>query len=296
MPANPTTLRLEQAYRDALLIRARQAVLAATARIATVDPDNLAESFANVLPALVAIITLGQRDAQILAANFIAMVQAAEVGAEQAAASINPDIAGTTFDGRPVQSAVSAFIPATFLAIGRGLPVAQALNIARYGVSRYAHTEVTDAAVRETSAQGEGSERMAGWTWVCGGAHPCGACLANQNGRIRPFSQVMGRHAGCSCIESPTFRDVPEVVKRPTGMQLFTAMTAAQQVSTFRTAGEAKAALVRSGRIDLEDLVEVQESYRWRDQIVEKSLDALGIPEDELKSILSGTTKTSEAT
>lgn len=295
MPANPATLRAEQGYRAALLIRARQAVIAATSRLATVDPENLGASFLAILPSLVALITLGQRDAQILATAYLRTVSELELGEPLDLQPINPAIAGSTFDGRAVEAGLRAFIPATFLALKRGLVINSALNIARYGVSRFVHTEVTDAAMRETAAQGAANpEVSSGWTWVTGGAKPCGACLANQNGRVHPWSRPMGRHAGCSCIESPVFPDVPDTAPRPTGMDIFTSMTAAQQVGTFRTAGEAKAALVNSGRITLDDLVDVQESHQWRDQIVEKPLDALGISDEELASILKtdGTTPT----
>lgn len=288
MPASPTSLLLEQRYRNALLARARQAVALIRERFAGIDPTDIGASYEAILPALVAYITLGQRDAQMLAYQFLAALAAEEVGEPKVPTNVAGNIAGTTADGRSIQKALAAFIPATFLAIRRGLPVSQAINIGRYGVARMAHTEITDAAWRETSHQGEASGgEMSGWTWVVGGSNPCGACLANQNGRVHSWSRPMGRHAGCSCIESPVYRDAPEKVKRPTGMELFTAMSAAQQIATFRTAGEAKAALVRSGRITLDDLVEVQEHYRWRDSITEKPLEALGISEEELAALLT---------
>src|SRR5574338_366940 len=234
MPANPRTLLVEQAYRDALLTRALQTAQAINSRFALVNRDDLTASFQAMVPQLAALIALGQRDAQVLAQTFLTSLSESERGSATPLAASNPQIAGTTVDGRSIAQVVSGFIPAVFIALRRGVPLETALNIGRYGVWRVAMTEVTEAAHREVAHQGLASGDLIGWTWVTGGKKPCGACLSQQNGRVRPFSQPMKRHAGCSCIESPVYAGDTGAVKRPTGLDRFRAMTRQQQDETFR--------------------------------------------------------------
>lgn len=279
MPANPTTLLLEQQYRDTLLRRALQTVQQINRQFSLVDPENLSSSFHAMTPLLAAMISLGQRDAQVIAQTFLTALSESETGAPVPNRPPSPTVAGTTRDGRGIERVVSSFIPAVFIALRRGVPLQTALNTGRHGVARIAHSEITEAAARETTYQGttQAQGDLVGWTWVTGGKKPCGACLAQQNGQVRSWSVSMNRHAGCSCVEAPVYSGVREAVRRPTGKDRFDAMTQEQQAATFRTGGEAKAEAIRSGRIDLSDLVQTERHDAWHTTISEKPLS--DIPE-----------------
>lgn len=292
MPATAVSLQAEQRYRLALIARSQITVAQVRAAFARVDAENLGDSFIALLPQVIAAIRTGQEDAQLLAHNFLQALSLLETGQRHPLALRNPNIPGTTSDGRDIRTGIVAFIPAVFIGIRRGLPVQQAINLGRFGAVRFAHTEVGDAAWRETQHQAQFDSDMEGWTWVTGGSKPCGACLAQQNGRVRPWSQSMGRHAGCTCVQSPVYASAPERVKRPTGMDIFNDMTPTQQAATFKSAGEVKAALLREGRISMDDLVKVETHPEWRDSITEAALVDLGIDATELTKILASSSNT----
>ena len=59
-------------------------------------------------------------------------------------------------------------------------------------------------------------------------------------------------HAGCDCVAEPVVGGVPDTARRPTGRDMFDSMTETQQIESI---GEAAADAVRSGQVDLSDLV-----------------------------------------
>lgn len=256
MPATATALQLEQLYglRVAELWRRVQAGV--LAQYDALDREDLAVAFRRFVASASTTIALGQDQAQSLAAAFVQQYVELETGRAYRIAAAGDGIAGTVRDGATVSQALAGAAGATWLAVASGRSIDEALLRARYLVGQVASTAVSDAAARETGHQAERSRGlMRGWTWVASGSDTCPACLSSQDGRTRPWSEGLRRHPGCSCIRSPVMPGVRELIPRPTGEELFAAMTPEQQAGVFKAAGADKAALIRDGQATLADFV-----------------------------------------
>jgi hypothetical protein len=276
MPASPRSLTLEQLHRARIQAIARRTAALVADRYDAIDPGNLALGFRAFVPVAAELVAGGQRDAQAATAAFYATYTGAELGTSRPTPTPRPGIAGTTVDGRPLRAPLAAVVPATYLAIKSGRPLAQALGFGRYAAIRIAGSEASDAAWRELLGQLAADDAAAGWTWVSSG-RSCGACLAQADNRTRPATQRMGRHAGCDCTAAPVMAGAADRVRRPTGREAFNRMTPAEQAATFKAGGAEKAAAIRDGRIELEDLVRVERHADWRATITEASLADLGL-------------------
>jgi hypothetical protein len=276
MPASPRSLTLEQLHRRRIQAIARRTAALVADRYDRIDPDDLAAGFRAFVPIAAELIAAGQRDAQIATAAFYAAYAGEELGAARPTPAPTRGIAGTTVDGRRLAAPLGAVVPATYLAIKQGRPLGQALGFGRFASIRIAGSETSDAAWRELLAEMQGDPAAAGWTWVSSGKS-CGACLAQTDNRIRPATQRMGRHAGCDCTAAPVMAGAPDRVRRPTGRDAFNRMTPEEQAATFKAGGAEKAAAIRDGRIELEDLVRVEQHADWRATITEASLADLGL-------------------
>jgi hypothetical protein len=276
MPASPRSLTLEQLHRQRIQAIARRTAALVADRYDRLDVDNLAASFRTFVPVAAELVASGQRDAQAATAAFYAAYAGAELGAARATPTPRPGIAGTTVDGRPLRAPLAAVVPATYLAIKSGRPIAQALGFGRFAAIRIAGSETSDASWRELLGQLQSDPTAAGWTWVSSG-RSCGACLAQADNRTRPATQRMGRHAGCDCTAAPVMAGAADRARRPTGRDAFNRMTPEEQAATFRSGGAEKAAAIRAGQIGLEDLVRVERHAEWRATITEASLADLGL-------------------
>lgn len=263
MPATAFALRLEQAY----LVRQRglwQRVLGIVLnQYRAVDPGNLAPALRSFIDSASATIELGQQEAQQLAAAFLTQYVETETGRAFRAAPVAADVAGTTRDGSTIGTALAGATGVIALLLSQGRPRSEALARGGQFAGIVASTAVPDAAWREQAHQAEQSRGlMPGWTWVTSGTRTCPACLSQQDGRTRPSRQGMSRHAGCDCVQSPVLTGVSDTVQRPTGQQLFDAMTPEQQVAVFKNAGEEKAAAIRDGTATLADFVASRQTTR----------------------------------
>lgn len=277
MPRSVRTLEIERAYAVRLRALTDRVQALVVQQFGVVELDDLTASVQGFILRTVALIEAGQVQAQGLASAYVSALLVEEGGGPAPVAATRA-MAGTTQDGRRLASAFGPpFAAGVYLTLRSGGNVTRALQAGRAVASRWAQTEVADAAARETLAASESVETLSGWTWVTSSSRPCGACLGQRDGRTRPARQAMGRHSGCSCIAAPVLADDPGSVRRETGRELFDAMTPEDQVATFRTAGAEKAELVRSGAIQLEDLVKVQKHEQWRPSITERPLaDVVG--------------------
>ncbi|HET8587135.1 MAG TPA: hypothetical protein VFM74_04595 [Candidatus Limnocylindria bacterium] len=252
----------------------RRIVAVVNAQYGQIDPASLADSFRAFVPQAAEIIALGQQQAQALAAAFMAQYVETETGRAFRAAPVSNDITGTTRDGVNIRTALSGSVAAVWLSMASGLDVTQSLARGRRIVARTAGMTVSDAAEREQTHQAEQAPQVSlsgtlrsvpvdsakppsgkllkGWTWVVVG-HTCAACLAQQDGSIQPWDRKGRRHPGCDCVRSPVVIGAPDTVTRPTGAELFDAMTPEQQAAVFASAGEEKAKAIRSGQATLAD-------------------------------------------
>ncbi|MCA1570316.1 MAG: hypothetical protein LC798_08370, partial [Chloroflexi bacterium] len=164
-------------------------------------------------------------------------------------------IAGTARDGAPLETALSGAVGATWMALKQGRSTPEAVGLGRLFVGRLAGRAVSDAAEREVTHQADRSRGLLkGWSWVVVG-DTCAACLAQATNSVRPYPVDARRHNGCDCLAAPALIGTQELVARPTGRELFMAMSREQQVAIFKNAGAEKAELIRSGQASLTDFV-----------------------------------------
>lgn len=255
MPATELALRLEQGFGTAIGDLWRRVLAIVRVQYATVDEDALELGFRRFIPLAAEAIASGQREAQQIAQAFVLDYVEAETGRAYRTAPMAADVAGTTRDGAALRRALAGAVGVTWFRLTQGAAAADALRTGLAFVDRLASSAVSDAAEREVEHQADRSRGLLkGWTWqVVGDA--CVACLAEQNGQVRRWSQKAHRHARCDCVRVPVPVGVQETVPRPTGMELFAQLSTAQQAAIFKADGEAKAAAVRSGSAGLADFI-----------------------------------------
>lgn len=252
MPATTLALRLEQTYGQAVGVLWRRVVAIVSAQLATVDPDALELGFRRFLPIAAEAIAAGQRDAQQLAQAFVVSYVETETGRAYRAAPMAA-VAGTTRDGAGLRTALSGAVGVTWFRITQGAAPAEALLTGRAYLERLTSLAVSDAAEREVEHQADRSRGLLpGWTWQVVG-RTCVACLDQQTGEVRRWSERGRRHPGCDCVRVPVPVGVFDEVSRPTGIQLFDQMTPSQQAAIFKADGEAKAATIRAGSASFSD-------------------------------------------
>jgi hypothetical protein len=275
MPANPESLALTDAYGRSLEdLRERTAAMVVGAWV--LDFRNLSASFARWLAVAAAALGGGQRAAAGLAADYLAAYRASELGGRRLPYTVDADrYAGVTPDGRPVRRVLSSATVAVRVARERGADEAAA---ARWGATRAVRavrTEVAEAARFAQRDLMDADGRIVGWRRVTAGS-PCGACLAAATGAVRATSEVPDVHAACRCVAEPVIRGAADRVTRPTGEEMFAALTPARQDALFAgTGGKAKADLIRSGQVALSALILPQPHPQARDWITETPLQAL---------------------
>lgn len=276
MPRSRRTLQLEEAHRLRVREIAESTTRLVAARYADLQPANLRPQLERATAQAAAIITDGQRQAQLTAAGFYAETMTEELERGIPTRPIADGIAGTTVDGRRMAEPLAAVAPAIFMGLSTGRGFDAALGFGAFAAGRIAGTEAADAAWRELFAQMQVDDLARGWTWVMGG-ESCAACLAQANGETRPATQRMARHPGCDCVAAPVPDGAPNLAPRSTGAQLFARMTPEQQAATFRSAGEVKATAIREGQLTLDQVATLQYHQAWRATVSEASLEQLGL-------------------
>lgn len=85
----------------------------------------------------------------------------------------------------------------------------------------------------------------------------CGACLALSDGAIQADDEAFEAHPSCTCAMEPVVREVNEGASgRPSPQERFEALSAeAQDLMFAGHGGAAKADLLRSGAVRIDDLV-----------------------------------------
>lgn len=277
------TLALEQLVRQRQVETARATSTTVARMITSLPPDGLTPALKRAIVTAAAITEAGQRRSQTLAAAFVRQKVTLEIGRTLPARGISSSIAGTTVDGRPLTAPLSAVGPTVFGALRSGKALSVALQFGAAQAARTVTTEIMDAGRREVAEQaGAGGDLMPGWVWVVSTDGGCAACLGSADNEVHSWDEDMESHPWCTCMRSPEVAGAPSTIERPTGADLFAAMTPAEKVDTFHSSGDAKAALVTSGAVALAQFVGRSESQDWRGIVSERPLDDF---EDELAAL-----------
>lgn len=271
MPASERSVEVTDAYRDAILAlydRAGRLALTNWARISLRDLDGTYAAFA---AATVGQTKVLQRTGVALSAAYLGAYVASEHGNARVTPSNLPlDAVGLAAHGAPLAKAIVSPLIGAKGAIRAGTPPNVALAKGRERAVRLAQS-ATLAAPRQALHEGiRADDRIIGWRRVTAGG--CGACLAAATGAIHKDREVLTVHSHCRCTAEPVVRDADDRVQRPTGFQMFNALSHAQQDELL---GQEKAQLVRSGTVPFERLISTDRMTEGPDQLVEAPLKAL---------------------
>lgn len=270
MPRSAQSLRITDAYRKHLKALGAAAADRALAGWTDLDPSDLDGTFPQWRKRAELLLAGAQRAGVLLADAYLAAYLTSELGDSQPAPGIDPDsIVGTTRNGGPLDALLTLPLIAVKQAISSGRPVDEALAYGKSEAHTFVRTEAIAASCDAMAEAVRSDERIVGWQRVTSGK-ACGACLGLADAGLRRTDAGLEIHNGCSCTAEPVVAGVEERVKRPSGSELFGAMSHQEQDELL---GE-KADLIRSGKATLRDLVQ-HEHYEHGHGITEKPLAAL---------------------
>lgn len=257
------SLALEAAYQRSMAQLGQQTAQLVAQLWRGVDTESLGPSIRRMVPQVARTVELGKGRSRVLTAGFVERL--AELEGQQLRAAA-PAIArdGASSDGRPLPQVMSGVAPVVLVALRNGRSLDAALRFGGFVLARVATTEVLDAGRDEAGHQAERSGGvLEGWTWGISTQGGCGACLALADNATHGWDEEQESHPFCGCVRVPVVAGAPQEVERPTGAELYAAMSREEQVATFRTAGEEKADAIASGQLELGDLVQRSTSEEW---------------------------------
>lgn len=278
MPSSQASLELTDDYQRDLVQQRRRAAEALTASWPLVDGDNLETSYGAWAVASGALISETQRTGITASRLYLAAFIASELARRSAPLAVG-DIgrfAGQDRFGRTLDRALTPPLMTIKAAIASGEVMTRALRMGQNRAMRIAADAMAAAPRAALLEQLRGAREVIGWRRVATGSKTCGACLADATGDVRDLKEPFRIHTSCDCVSEPVVDGARDHVQRPTGRELFDAMTVAQQNEMFAGhGGEAKAELVRSGAIDFQDLISADPRVIGQDGITETPLAEL---------------------
>lgn len=221
-------------YDHAQLLAAR-ANAAAVRAWNQVDPDDIAASWAQQLPALTRTVTAAQTTAAAAADDYVTAALAEQGGRRATAAgTIQPDtFAGIASDGRPLASLLASPAYTTLQRIAVGVDVGPALASGRSALAMIVGTQVTDAGRVADGVSITGRTRI-GYVRMLS-TPSCSRCVILAGKHFR-WNQGFARHPRCDCRHIP----VPETVagdKTTDPRAYFDSLSGRDQDLTFTPAG-----------------------------------------------------------
>lgn len=269
MPAESRSLIVTDAYRRQLAALRARADQAARRNWARITPDDLDRTFPGWATITAAAIAQLQVSAARLSAGYLAAFLTTELGRPTRPRGTTGEYVAVSRDGRPILEALTPplFTIKQAIADGRDHPTALRLGLAR--ATSIAGEDTLHAARATLDDLTVSEQRVVGWRRVTGGG--CLACLGAATGAIQADSELLETHPGCQCSKEPVVADVEERIPRPTGADIFAAMSDSEQDSRFGL----KAALIRTGQATLADAVQRDAMAVLPDGITEAPLKAL---------------------
>jgi hypothetical protein len=252
MPANERSLTLTDTYRDRLeQLSDRIGAYTAQRWQQTVTLDDLDASHALWLATTVAALTQAQRFGVRLTAGYLAAFLASELGGTPQPLAADDSPVGLAEDGQPVDVPLSKTLIGVLAALKDGKPPEVALAEQSHRAVRLAASATIAAPRLALAGQIASHPEIVGWRRVTHGG--CGACLASAAHGYAKHER-MPVHPHCHCTQEPVIADAPDRVKRPTGPEIFAAMSREKQDQTL---GPDAAQAVREGRVAWPDLIAV---------------------------------------
>lgn len=272
MPSSRRAVRATDTYRrQAQALRARAEHLT-KANWALVRGANLDTSHAAYVAVTAPALTTLQRAGARLASGYLAAYVAVELGThpQPRGHSARASSVGQSRAGKPLADALgsSLFIVKKQIKDGQDIDVALDTGLARAVMNA---GEDAIFAARDTLSEGiRQDDRVIGWRRVSSGG--CGACDAAATGAIQEDDQVLEVHPACACDKEPVVAGAPDTVQRPTGEEMFHAMSTTAQDAML---GVEKAQLVRGGDVPFHALLDRSPMTAMPDMLTEAPLAAL---------------------
>jgi hypothetical protein len=270
MPAHRDSLRITDTYRKRLVALRDHAAGVARDAWAQLDPEALDATHAEWVAATATTTEAIQHAGLQLTAGYLAAFLTSEMRRPTTPPPINPArYAGRARDGRPLTDTLAATLIAVKTALTDGTPVTDALAAGATRATRLVSSEAIAAPRAALADEIHADPRISGWRRVTAGG--CGACLAAAS-ETHGDDEPLPVHDGCRCTAEPVVAGTPDHFPRPTGRQLLDHMTVDEQDALL---GAEKAQLLRSGAIDLSDLISRSPMVAIDDQITETPLKDL---------------------
>lgn len=259
--------RVTDAYRQRLLRLQQLAALLGQWTVTTQDIDRSGQAWlARAVPQL----QVMQGAGVALTAGYVSAFKASETSTPPTAAHINSAGVGNAADGQPLLKSLAAALITVKVAIKDGRSPEQALKLGEQRATRLAASASLAAPRVALHSAIAADPAFIGWRRVTFGG--CGACLAAADGIVHSPDKPLAVHDHCRCTAEPVLDGAPDDFTRPTGRDMFDAMSFEQQAELL---GERKAALIRSGSVAFDRLIQPQPMAVMAAGITEAPLQAL---------------------
>jgi hypothetical protein len=218
-------------------------VRAALREWATLDADDLSQSWRRVGPRLVAILAAAQAASAAAGGDYVdRAVRAQGVDPEPQGRLVPEAFAGWAADGRPLDTLMLRTLITTKQGLARGMRMGDALDLGGNLMSMYVATEVGDAGRAGESVGMHASPRVGTYTRVMGG-RGCARCAILAGGTYH-ISTAFLRHPCCQCRNVPIAEGGMHPPRTTDAGAYFRSLSRAEQDRLF-TAGGARA--IRDG-------------------------------------------------
>jgi hypothetical protein len=270
MPARRDSLRITDTYRHRLIALRDHAATVARRAWTQLDPEDLDATHSAWVATTATTTEAIQHAGLQLTAGYLAAYLTSELQDRVSPPALDPArYAGRSRDGRPLTETLGATLISVKAALADGTPISDALAAGAGRATRLVGSETIAAPRAALSDEIRADSRIRGWRRVTAGG--CGACLAASS-ETHGDDEPLPVHDGCRCTAEPIVADEPDRYPRPTGRELLDRMSADEQDALL---GAEKAQLLRSGAIDLHDLLSHSPMAAIDDQITETPLKDL---------------------
>lgn len=244
MPHNPRSLAVTDRYRDRLLAARQGLEQQAKVRWPTIEQLDQTK-WRHQMSQMV---SQRQVEAIRVTSAYLTAFLSLETGRRQLVVINSTAFAGRSRDGRPLHEALQSPIIGVRAKLKDGADPTEALRFGLERAVRMVGVDFDNAHRTALLTTIDLDRRFDGWQRAVRGT--CGACAAVAGKAEHGVHFQV--HPGCQCVSEPVVAGVPNTHPRPTGAEIFAAKDDQEQDEML---GPEAAALVRSGAIELSDLV-----------------------------------------
>lgn len=203
-----------------------------------VNPNRIADSWAEQIPELTSVVSGAQLGAARQADPYItAALDAEDVGSDAVSAIDPTAFSGSASDGRGLIGLLSNPVVVTLLSIQDGMDVTRALLHGKANLDMLVRTQVADAGRAADQVSLTARPKAKGYVRVAVG-NSCARCLILA-GKVYDWNTGFQRHPRCDCIHLPTGTRLRVPFQDP--KRIYDRMTEAQRIRAGFTRADQKA-------------------------------------------------------